>query len=80
MNGRCQDCDEYCLDCECKIKDNWISVKNLLPPLDKKVLLCDMQGWICTGYNAGISFDVGSGEEPGCEITHWMPLPEAPTT
>lgn len=63
----------------------WISVKDRLPSKNDYVLLYDSsldlvhEGKLRDGdfyysERSGYSKDVGDG----CEITHWMPLPEAP--
>lgn len=64
----------------------WISVKDRLPNPDEYALLYDshlnlvFEGKLLPSdfyYSdrCGYSKDVGDD----CEITHWMPLPEAPT-
>ena len=60
----------------------WISVKDKLPKVSKRVLVCDNYGWIFTAsynwYDPDYKWEHSDGEEPGCQITHWMPLPKPP--
>jgi hypothetical protein len=60
----------------------WISVKDRLPSNANRVLICDEYGWIWTGsyewYDLGYRWETTAGDEPGCTITHWMPLPALP--
>ena len=64
-------------------KPEWIPVTERLPELHTKVLCCGVKGgrfiaelgtW---GYEKHLYWDKKNGR--GCpEVTHWMPLPEAP--
>lgn len=54
----------------------WISVKDKLPDeLDDVLLYC---GWHITGKYNGNKFLAEDGRTPVFEVTHWMPLPDAP--
>lgn len=53
----------------------WISVSDRLPEINIRVLICDVHGWIFTGIRGRHGYECSMGEEPGSEITHWMPLP-----
>lgn len=56
----------------------WTSVKETLPNVGDKVLVCDVYGDCEVGifeYDRGPLFTIWDGEY--CmEATHWMPLPE----
>ena len=65
----------------------WISVKDRLPEARVDVLICAGVE-MCVGYfnygffypsSAKTSYDMASSElDFECEVSHWMPLPEAP--
>lgn len=62
--------------------NEWIQVKDALPPMGKKVLVAfhDSGGsvvdaaWLCSNFE----WDVANWEVPNSLITHWMPLPQPP--
>lgn len=68
------------------IKSEWISVEDRLPEEEKIVIVFDLYQGITTGYvenNVFISPDIicdGNNiiEIDLQQVTHWMPLPEAP--
>lgn len=70
---------------------NWISVKDMLPPTDENILLFDGREVFCGDFNIfnrgdEICHSYGTQACDGTcygwyekqEITHWMPLPNAP--
>ena len=66
---------------------NWISVKDRLPEIKKKILLLTDEGVIegsLNGIGKGWNFLWLKAHGCGCcgednpEVTHWMPLPESP--
>ena len=70
-------------------KQEWISVKDRLPEIDKKVLVCDIDVEdepVIHTYELSIDEDGYFWSDEGgwwidfeC-VTHWMPLPEPPET
>lgn len=71
-----------------QIPDGWISVKDRLPEVDQYCLYYapifeQKNAWsnVWAGiYDGNGNFSSRSGFLGGQEVTHWMPLPEAPTT
>ncbi len=59
----------------------WINVKEKLPKINQRVLVYQKDG-VHGGYPIDIeyrdSLDFWSDQGIYSEITHWMPLPEAP--
>ncbi len=79
LETKCSDCGRIVNTATFKpIGTEWISVKDRLPPLDIKVLFCDTDGWMYTGYNAEDGFETACGEECGTKVAYWMPLPKLP--
>jgi len=66
-------------------KFQWISVDSLMPEQKKRVLTIDSLGvqrvivWDMFEDTPDWYGEEWEGFEEGLEITHWMPLPEAPT-
>ncbi len=63
-------------------RNEWIDADKRKPPIGLRVLVCDAHGWVWTAiyewYDPGYRWEYTAGDEPGCEITYWMPLPKAP--
>ena len=64
--------------------DNWIKVEDRLPAIMEDVITWDRLA-VCQGYYRQdgkwitVNSDgFGSTVKP-CDVTHWMPLPEAPS-
>lgn len=62
-------------------QSEWISVEERLPEHLEKVLVYDERGNMNTAmflrYNNG-NVDLCTSVRLTCQVTHWMPLPEAP--
>jgi hypothetical protein len=66
------------------LPDGWVSVEDRLPKVNERVLLCTSNQYICDGYlkiravkHKSQRFSDGYGTV--FNVTHWMPLPSAPT-
>jgi len=64
--------------------NEWISIREAEPVINKHVLLFDGDEGICVGYYSQFkcydhhpSGDFATGA-PLFNVTHWMPLPEGP--
>jgi len=58
------------------MKNEWISVKEKLPPEEELVLLLDC-GEVELGFLANGEF-LARRSDTYTRVTHWMPLPEDP--
>ena len=65
--------------------NEWISVKDRLPPIGKEVIvaICDESGdtrWKYTTAGLRITETIWIVDNvTHCDVTHWMPLPAPPT-
>jgi hypothetical protein len=58
----------------------WVSVKERKPADNRNVLTCDATGTVEMGwYEERTGNWFAGGELPEYRITHWMPLPSAPS-
>ena len=65
------------------IMNNWISVKDKLPPSHQNVLCCGVKGGMFVGRSSGQTYDkfLGKAIFQVCDgksrcATHWLPIPE----
>ena len=57
----------------------WIPVTERLPEKNRCILICSKQGGIAEGvYMGGGAWIQYRWNAVGMDVTHWMPLPEAP--
>lgn len=86
---KCTDCGLYacheCGQCHCDEGPKWINVEDELPPECKVVLVFDEFSTIVSlgkveadGDDYWFVLMNIEGMYPDTEVTHWMPLPEAP--
>jgi hypothetical protein len=66
-------------------KENWISVKEKLPPREELVLVANNEEkdqehwWVCCGHMRRKNKWVNQfNYEDEIRVTHWQPLPEPP--
>lgn len=76
---QCKHCGGAGMPCECtKPFSEWISVKNRLPPIYVNVLIYDtIDNYISNSLLNENNQWIGCKSNID-DITHWMPLPEAP--
>ena len=58
----------------------WTPVAEALPPDDTDLLFVRDDGSVFSGCRRGESYEYDTGETVGMQVTHWAPLPKAPTT
>lgn len=56
----------------------WIKCSERLPPKNKRVFFCDENGWMFTGIFENGKYTTTFGDESGCKVLWWQPLPEPP--
>lgn len=61
-------------------QSEWISVKDRLPDTETTVLVCNERGEIFSSWASNDDVFWFYGEEEDNRVTHWMPLPDPPTT
>ena len=88
LTALCQHCDshiEMCEDCDMKeilssVPSAWIKCSERLPEKSVNVLVANRRGKqydIDKAWWNGLYFD-RCGKKPYWNVTHWMPLPDAP--
>lgn len=78
--GEAQEYHQMCA--EALEKSRWISVTERLPEVGVTVLTLDKHGHICDRYmyrcSDGTALFTAKHLVSSKDVTHWMPLPEAP--
>lgn len=65
------------------MKAEWVSVKDQMPAPKFVLVWCTLwnqRGEPAIGFRRESSWDVEGSHVANCRVTHWMPLPDAPTS